>query len=49
VRAGLTPKPAIERALSSFDRSKLLGMVLNEIDPETEPGYGRYAPQPLGA
>lgn len=30
VRAGVTPKPAIERALGTFDRAKLLGMVLNE-------------------
>lgn len=34
VRAGATPKPAIERALGTFDRSKLLGMVLNESAPE---------------
>ncbi|HSL21385.1 MAG TPA: CpsD/CapB family tyrosine-protein kinase [Vicinamibacterales bacterium] len=30
VRAGVTPKPAIERALSGFDRAKVLGLVLNE-------------------
>lgn len=32
VRAGMTPKPAIERALAGFDASKLVGLVLNEAD-----------------
>jgi protein-tyrosine kinase len=30
VRAGVTPKPAIERALAGLDMSKVLGLVLNE-------------------
>jgi protein-tyrosine kinase len=30
VRAGYTPKPAIENALRSFDSSRLIGVVLNE-------------------
>lgn len=30
VRAGVTPKPAIERALSGLDVSKVLGLVLND-------------------
>jgi capsular exopolysaccharide synthesis family protein len=30
VRAGVTPKPAIENALRAFDSSRLLGVVLNE-------------------
>lgn len=30
VRAGVTPKPAIERALAGLDRTKVLGLVLNE-------------------
>jgi capsular exopolysaccharide synthesis family protein len=30
VRAGFTPKPAIERALSVIDRSRVIGLVLNE-------------------
>jgi capsular exopolysaccharide synthesis family protein len=30
VRAGVTPRPAIERALSGLDMSKVLGLVLNE-------------------
>jgi capsular exopolysaccharide synthesis family protein len=30
VRAGVTPKPAIERALAGLDQSKVLGLVLNE-------------------
>src|SRR5215203_4569163 len=47
VRAGVTPKPLIERALSTFDAERLLGVVLNESgagEPEYgyryEPGYG---------
>jgi capsular exopolysaccharide synthesis family protein len=30
VRAGVTPKPAIERALSGLDAAKVLGLVLND-------------------
>ena len=30
VRAGVTPKPAIERALSGIDAGKVLGLVLND-------------------
>jgi Mrp family chromosome partitioning ATPase len=30
VRAGVTPKPAIEHALSGLDLSKVLGLVLND-------------------
>jgi protein-tyrosine kinase len=42
VRAGMTPKPAIERALSGFDRSKVLGMVLNDAGAEAEAAYDGY-------
>ena len=47
VRAGLTAKPAIERALSAFDRGTLLGMVLNEADAgsETAVAYRAYGPR----
>jgi len=49
VRAGATPKPAIERALNTFDRTKLLGMVLNEAIPESpQPAYRPYATQVQG-
>jgi capsular exopolysaccharide synthesis family protein len=34
VRAGVTPKPAIENALRSFDSSRLIGIVLNESGME---------------
>ena len=34
VRAGVTPKPAIENALRSFDSSRLLGIVLNDSGME---------------
>ena len=35
VRAGVTPKPAIERALAGLDASKVLGLVLNESGDES--------------
>jgi capsular exopolysaccharide synthesis family protein len=41
VRAGVTPKPAIERALSGLDISKVLGLVLNDAgDGGGSYGYG---------
>lgn len=48
VRAGVTPKPAIERALANFDPSRVLGLVLNETgghaaDRQTYEGYGYLA------
>jgi capsular exopolysaccharide synthesis family protein len=39
VRAGVTPKPAIERALSGLDMSKVLGLVLNDAGG-TAAAYG---------
>ena len=39
VRAGITPKPAIERALAGLDASKVLGLVLNESGGETTETY----------
>ena len=45
VRAGVTPRPAIERALAGLDASKVLGLVLNESgdstakDDEADYGY----------
>jgi capsular exopolysaccharide synthesis family protein len=44
VRAGVTPKPAIERALNTFDPERLLGVVLNEAGGgEPDYGYGYEA------
>jgi len=48
VRAGVTQKPAIERALSGLDQSKVLGLVLNESggtggDEYGYEGYGYLA------
>jgi capsular exopolysaccharide synthesis family protein len=44
VRAGVTPKPAIERALAGLDHNKVLGLVLNEAGTDgTAEGYGSYA------
>jgi capsular exopolysaccharide synthesis family protein len=34
VRAGVTPKPAIENALRAFDASRLIGVVLNDAGAE---------------
>jgi capsular exopolysaccharide synthesis family protein len=39
VRAGVTPKPAIENALRSFDSSHLIGVVLNESGMEDDYRY----------
>jgi capsular exopolysaccharide synthesis family protein len=39
IRAGITPKPAIERALSGLDPSKVLGLVLNESGGEGPDAY----------
>jgi capsular exopolysaccharide synthesis family protein len=39
VRAGYTPKPAIENALRAFDASRLLGVVLNESGMEEDYRY----------
>jgi capsular exopolysaccharide synthesis family protein len=44
VRAGSTPKPAIERALASLAPNKVLGLVLNEVGTDAAAeGYGSYA------
>lgn len=39
VRAGVTPKPAIENALRAFDASRLIGVVLNEAGLEEDYRY----------
>ena len=41
VRAGVTKKPAIERALSGLDQAKVLGLVLNDAG-ESGAGYYGY-------
>lgn len=48
VRAGVTPKPAIERALAGLDMTKVLGLVLNESGGASQyslgyEGYGYIA------
>ena len=45
VRAGITPKPLIERALGTFDAERLLGLVLNESGAD-EPDDYAYGYQP---
>jgi capsular exopolysaccharide synthesis family protein len=48
VRAGVTPRPALERALAAIDRERLLGLVLNEVDDSASDYYPNqdYLPQP---
>lgn len=38
VRAGVTPRPALERALVSIDRERIAGIVLNEVE-DTQGDY----------
>jgi len=42
VRAGVTPKPAIERALAGVDGSKVLGLVLNDAGASGHYQYAGY-------
>jgi Mrp family chromosome partitioning ATPase len=43
VRAGVTPKPAIERALAGLEVSKVLGLVLNDAgETDAKYAYGGY-------
>lgn len=43
VRAGVTPKPAIERALAGLEVSKVVGLVLNDAGgSDASYGYGGY-------
>ena len=45
VRSGVTPRPAVERALAGLDRQRLIGIVINEVEDKAE-GYaypGAYA------
>ncbi len=43
VRAGVTPKPAIERALAGLETSKVLGLVLNDAgDSHAADAYSGY-------
>lgn len=45
VRAGVTPRPAVENALASLDRQRLLGIVVNQV--EDGPEEYRYTPMQL--
>ncbi len=36
VRSGITPRPAVERALAALDRRRLVGIVLNEVEDKPE-------------
>jgi Mrp family chromosome partitioning ATPase len=47
VRAGVTPRPALEHALAGVDRARVLGIVMNAVD--SAPGEYAYAGQQAGA
>jgi protein-tyrosine kinase len=48
VRAGVTPRDAVERALGAFDRNKLLGLVLNEVEGLADDYYAyAYTQSPV--
>ncbi len=42
VRAGQTPKPALQQALGEMDESKMLGLVLNDATGPEAGAYGYY-------
>jgi protein-tyrosine kinase len=44
-RAGVTPRPALARALDSLDRDKVIGFVLNDVDEVTD-RYSSHAESP---
>ena len=48
VRAGVTPRPALERALAAIDRERLIGLVLNDVDDPATDYYTNpdYLPTP---
>jgi capsular exopolysaccharide synthesis family protein len=48
VRSGVTPRPAVERALAAVDRRRLVGIVLNEVDekPDAYAYAGAYERSP---
>jgi capsular exopolysaccharide synthesis family protein len=47
VRAGITPRDAVERALAAFDREKVLGLVLNEVEGTADAYAYEYAEAPV--
>jgi capsular exopolysaccharide synthesis family protein len=48
VRAGVTPRPALSRALAVIDQQRVLGIVLNEVDTAAD-SYGYGSPAPRGS
>jgi capsular exopolysaccharide synthesis family protein len=48
VRAGVTPRPAVEQALSGVDRERLVGVVLNEVADAPDAGYAGMQPRASG-
>jgi capsular exopolysaccharide synthesis family protein len=47
VRAGVTPRDGVERALAAFDREKVLGLVLNEVEGTVDAYAYEYAEAPV--
>jgi capsular exopolysaccharide synthesis family protein len=48
VKSGVTPRPAMERALAGVDRQRILGVVLNEVDDAVD-AYSYPGLQPTGS
>lgn len=44
IRAGRTPRPAIDQALEGFDPARLLGLVLNDVEEPQLAHYGATRP-----
>ena len=42
VRAGRTPADLVQRAMDSVGRNRIIGVVLNRVDPRRMPGGGGY-------
>jgi hypothetical protein len=42
VRAGRTPYPAVQKAVETLGRERILGVVLNGLSPEQSNGYYGY-------
>lgn len=48
IRAGQTPHPSVLKAVESFGRERILGVVLNDTDPRPDDAAGaRYYTQPV--
>jgi len=42
IRADATPYDLVRRAVETIERNRILGVVLNSVSPDHQPGYGSY-------